>query len=194
MRLTVLIFSCGLSCCGGDDDPSCGEPTYFGDASDEVWRTMVDADHHAVDGDPSAPALVEPDDGAEVSAADDGLRISWTSPIAALGPTRRRSAPGLHDPSWLEAVGALVEGTAWAHLPPVTGDVYWVRLTIPGRACAVEAMTTDLEWTVAGADWDAVKAAKGQTVQIDLTSAYLNENRITEGPYRAPSRSVTIAP
>jgi len=186
-----------LSGCDGDDDSGCPEPVYEGDASDEAWRTMVDGDDLAQVGSANAPDVTAPAEGAEVSAAADGLPISWDSAIARISlPARRpiRTRPG-EAPGLLEDVRALFEGTAWAHLPPVTGDIYWIRIQVPGRECAVQGITTELGWEVTGAAWEAVRAASGQSVTIDVTSAYLTENRITEGPYRpAEPRTVTIGP
>jgi hypothetical protein len=195
-RLTLLLacFAAGtVTACGDDEDP-CGEPVYGGIASDEAWRTMIDGDDGTQVGDADAPVVTSPAADAEVSAATGSLVIAWESPIAtAPGPRRRfrmAAAPG-----WLERTAALFEGTAWAHLPPVTGDIYWIRITVPGRECTVEGLTTTLSWEVTGDAWDAVRATTGQSVSIDVTSAYLSENRITEGPFRpAQPRVVTIVP
>lgn len=174
--------------CEDDDDATCGDPLYLGDATDEVWFTMVDGDDDAIADSPNAPVLTDPAAGGPLSASGEGLRVAWTSPIAVQWKTPHGVRQSGEGGGWL----SLFEGTAWAHLPPVTGDVYWVRLTVPGRACAIEAITTDLEWSLDAGSWDAVRS--GSSVQIDLTSAYLNENRIHEGPYRAAPRTVPISP
>jgi hypothetical protein len=194
LLLAALVFA--LAGCGDDEDGGCPEPVYDGDASDEAWRTMVDGDDLAEVGDANAPVLTTPAEDADVSAVDDGLTISWDSAIARVQPPADRGmSPPPAAPGWFDDVRELFEGTAWAHLPPVTGDIYWVRIRVPGRECVVEGLTTELSWEVTGAAWDAVRAATGQSVTIDVTSAYLTENRITEGPYRAAEpRAVTIVP
>ena len=191
----LALLSFGLWHCGDDDPSECPEPAYGGDATDEAWRTMVDGDDRAIVGDEHAPALTEPAEAAEVSAAGTSLRIVWASPIARARRVPRGPRRAVPAPAWPAGLGSLLEGTAWAHLPPVTGDIYWLRLTVPGRVCPLEAVTTQLEWVVSGDAWQDVRAAVGQTVTIDLTSAYLNENRITEGPYRPSAlRAVSVVP
>lgn len=192
MRL-IPSFLLALSCaaCGDDDPEGCGEPVYGGAASDESWRTMIDGDDRVQVGAADAPVLTAPAEDAEVSASSGALTISWDSPIA-LGVPRRASPPA---PDWLDDLRGLVEGTAWAHLPPVTGDIYWIRITVPGRECTVEGLTTEETWEVDDDAFAALAEASGQTVTIDVTSAYLTENRITEGPFRPASpRTISIVP
>lgn len=195
LLLLATLHLMGLGC-GDDDDGACPEPVYGGDASDEAWRTMVDGDDLAETGGPNAPVVTEPAEGDDVSASSASLTITWASAIARLDPSAPGgSSPGPSVPGWLEEVRGLFEGTAWAHLPPVTGDIYWVRIGVPGRACLVEGVTTELQWEVTGAAWEALGSATGQSITIDVTSAYLTENRIIEGPYRAAEpRTVTIVP
>lgn len=189
--LAALALAPGLGC-GDDDDGGCAEPTFEGTASDEAWRTMVDADDQVTVGDPNGAVITAPTEDAVVPSTDASLPIEWDSALARAGAPRP-AAPANEAPGIGESLRGLVEGTAWAHLPPVTGDVYWIRITVPGRACVVEGLTTSTSWDVRGDDWEAVKAATGP-VTIDITSAYLTENRITEGPYRPDApRTITIA-
>jgi hypothetical protein len=74
--------------------------------------------------------------------------------------------------------------SAEAHLPPFTGDIYWVQVKVPGRECPVEMLTSNLEWPLDAATWDTLRGAMGQDLSIQVTSAYLVENRLREGPYR----------
>lgn len=197
MEHRFFLFSLGLLSClsagCGDDDGACGEPAYEGEATDEAWRTMVDGYADATAG-ADAPAITTPADDADVPADGEGLDVAWDSTISLApsiprAPRRAAPAPGL-----LDRAGALFEGTAWAHEPPITGDVYFVRITVPGAACPVEVLTTNLSCSIDGAGWDEIRAATGP-VTIDVTSAYLTENRITEGPFRASTpTTVTIAP
>ncbi len=91
----------------------------------------------------------------------------------------------------LAAIGGFFVGTARAHLPPITGDVYFVELSVAGLDCPVaRGLTTDESWTLSAAEWEAVKAHVGVPIQMDVTSAYLTENRVTEGPYRPTASTV----
>jgi hypothetical protein len=81
------------------------------------------------------------------------------------------------------------------HLPPVTSDIYLLGIAVPGRACPVEMLTTEPHWQLDAAQWAALRAAAGQTVSLQVTSAYLKENRITEGPFRPEApRTFVVAP
>ncbi|MFP2931617.1 hypothetical protein ACLESO_41815, partial [Pyxidicoccus sp. 3LG] len=83
--------------------------------------------------------------------------------------------------AWL---GNLVLPTAEAHLPPFTGDLYWVQVTVPGRTCPVEMLTSNLEWQLDAATWETLRGAVDQDLSIQVTSAYLVQNRLREGPFR----------
>jgi hypothetical protein len=140
--------------CGGDDDPC--EPAYGGAATDEAWRAIVDGESRIVVGDPMAPVFTAPDPGARVAAGGVPPRITWTSPIA-----HKRARP---------------------HLPPVTDDVYLLGITVPGRVCPLSMLTTGLDWQLTASQWAELTAAGGQ-MSVRIVSAYLSENRITEGPF-----------
>lgn len=165
--LTVVVLFCA---CGANDDP-CGEPQYGGKATDEAWRTMVDGEAHVTAGDPQAVTITAPTEGQAVSGGAGPLLLSWTSPLAA------------------KPLALL------PHLAPVTGDIYLVSITVPGRSCPLERLTTDRSWQLESGDWDTMRSASGGTLSVQITSAYLTENRITEGPYRpAAARKFTIGP
>jgi hypothetical protein len=75
-------------------------------------------------------------------------RISWTSPLRASlvrdtpGRLARASPRASRSPlAWL---GELLVPTAEAHLPPYTGDIYLVQVTVPGRECPVQVLTSEL--------------------------------------------------
>jgi hypothetical protein len=74
--------------------------------------------------------------------------------------------------------------TAEAHLPPYTGDIYLVQVTVPGRECPVQVLTSELSWQIDEASWAIMAGAGGQALSVQITSAYLQENRLKEGPYR----------
>ena len=144
-----------------------------------------------------APAVVKPPDGSVI----DTLLISggvvsfsvpagamhfpaaavpkfvWTSPLMAgvpLPPAKR---------GVLAVVSDLVYSSAWAHLPPVTGPAHWVRISVPNKTCAIELLTTRTEWTPSTEAWAALKDTKGATLSMDGFSAYLQDNRSSEGAY-----------
>jgi len=177
--------------CGDDDPPesSCGEPLYGGDATDEAWRALVDAEGRPVDST-QAVTLSLPATGTTYAASDAPPRWTWTSPLASALPRPGASSPftppGARDAgrSVLARLGEWVLPTAHAHLPPFTGDLYHVKVSVPGRECPVEMLTSNLEWQLDAATWDLLKAHPAQDLSIQVVSAYLLQNRITEGPYQ----------
>lgn len=177
------------SACGKDDPetPKCGEPLYGGSATDEAWMTMVDAQKKPMDSS-RAVTVMSPTAGETIAASASPPLISWTSPLRASleRPTSGRLARAVPRPTrgplaWL---GELLVPTAEAHLPPYTGDIYLVQLTVPGRECPLEVLTSELSWQMDAASWDTVAGANGQELSLQITSAYLQENRLKEGPYR----------
>jgi hypothetical protein len=181
---TALLLSTG--CDSGETE--CGEPLYGGRATDEAWRAMVDAQKKPMDAS-RAVTLVSPEPGQTYAADAAPPRWSWTSPLRAslvrpasggmLAQAHRRARPSV-----LAWVGELLVPTAEAHLPPFTGDLYWVQVTVPGRQCPVEVLTSELEWQLDAESWKALGEAAGQELSIQVTSAYLKDNQVTEGPYR----------
>lgn len=147
--------------CGSDDE--CGEPSYGGAATDEAWHSMVDGKARAMAGNAMAPSFTAPAAGTSVPASGAAPRLTWTSPIA------RKVAP---------------------HLPPVTDDIYLVEVTAPGRKCPVSMLTTQLEWALSADDWATLKGSPGE-MSASIWSAYLIENRITEGPF-TPAAPLTF--
>jgi hypothetical protein len=176
------------SACGKDEEtPKCGEPLYGGSATDEAWMTMVDAQGKPMDSS-RAVTVMTPAEGEAIAASAMPPRISWTSPLRASleRDTSGRLARAFPRPSrgplaWL---GELLVPTAEAHLPPYTGDIYLVQLTVPGRECPLEVLTSELSWQMDAASWNTVAGANGQDLSLQITSAYLQENRLKEGPYR----------
>ncbi|WP_342377104.1 hypothetical protein NVS55_37615 [Myxococcus stipitatus] len=177
--------------CGDDpSEPTCGEPLYGGDATDEAWRALVDAEARAT---PNADVarLTTPESGASYDASAAPPRWAWSSTLASASPSPAPSSAFDTARSMLARVGEWILPTAHAHLPPFTGDIYWVRVSIPGRTCPVEMLTSNLDWQLDAATWDTLKASAGQELSVQVISAYLLQNRITEGPYRLP-QPVTV--
>jgi hypothetical protein len=183
--------------CSNDDDP-CGQPIYGGDATDEAWRTMVDGEDRAQVGDPNAPAFTLPTEGQVFASSAAAPRFTWTSPIA-LGPkppsSTRFASVHRSRRSWLDAISDLLIPKAYAHLPPVTGDIYYLQIDVPGRECPYRVLTTNLDWQIDDQAWSLFRGAAGQTITVRMLSAYLTENRITEGPYApAAPRTFSVSP
>lgn len=137
----------------GGNEEDMCQPVYQGSATDEAWRTMVNGLGRAQKGVASSPAFTAPGEGQIMTAGDAPPLISWSSPLAK------------------------------PHLPPVTGDIYLVEITVPGRTCPVNALTTDLSWQLDAASW-AITSGGAKTVEVSLTGAYLVNGRITEGPFQ----------
>ncbi len=65
--LLTLLAVAALTDCKGDEEDPCGEPIFGGDATDEAWRTMVDASG------PTAAAIPE---SAQVGSSSP---TTWTT-------------------------------------------------------------------------------------------------------------------
>ncbi|WP_049872434.1 hypothetical protein [Myxococcus hansupus] len=192
LEIRRRLWTCGVTallamspaCDSGDNAPiedPCGEPLYGGEATDEAWRTFVDAQGRPDDSS-HAVTLTEPSPGQMYSLTDAPPTWRWSSPLASRAPAGEHG-----ERSMLAWLGHLLLPSAQAHLPPVTGDFYWVQVTVPGRRCPVELLTSDLEWHLDTATWDTLRAASGPELRVQVTSAYLVQNRLREGPYRMDS-------
>ena len=157
---------------------TCPEPTYGGKGSDEAWRSMQDAQARAKKDDAKAITLFAPTAGAKLDAAAPP-KFVWTSPLMASAAPLTPAKRGV-----LAMASDLVYSSAWAHLPPVTGPVHWLKISLPNKTCGVELVTTLTEWTPSTEAWAALKDTKGATLSMDVFSAYLQDNRISEGPYQ----------
>jgi hypothetical protein len=59
-----------------------------------------------------------------------------------------------------------------------------VQVTVAGRECPVQVLTSELSWQIDEDSWAIMAGAKDQPLSIQITSAYLQDNRLKEGPYR----------
>jgi hypothetical protein len=171
-----------------EDGRDCGEPLYAGNATDEAWRAIVDGEDDLSFDDADGPTITLPAEGQILPRTDEPPELAWTSPIAS-APRRRtrhfaRRTPA---PEFSDLLARAFWGTALAHQPPITDDIYHLRIDVPGRDCPIAVLTTELSWRVDSASWETMRDATG-TLSIEITSAYLTENRITEGPYRPSAR------
>jgi hypothetical protein len=207
----ILAVACTGKKSGGDvPDPRCDEAVvpYEGKATDEACKTMLDAEDagQVVSGTVNATIVVLPSNGQSIAATASALTITWTSPIDADGdvflfdhraPKNEKLAFGAarHDRGMAHDIARqLVEminpiSTAWAHLPPITGALHMVRITgITGRTTPFLLFTTALHTMLVGSNLSPILATS-TPMDIQLTSAYMTENRIvtpsTDGPFRA---------
>src|SRR5437868_9741592 len=182
----ILASFCGAallllgSACGKEEEQSCGEPLYSGSTTDEAWMTMVDAQKKAADSS-KAVTVTSPGEGEVHSSNVPPLRISWTSPLRASlerdTPSRLALASPRRSRGPLAWLGELLVPTAEAHLPPFTGDIYLLQVTVPGRECPIQVLTSELSWLVDEDSWNIMADAKEQPLSIQITSAYLQDNR-----------------
>ncbi len=192
---TAAVALLALSACSDDDAPqatACDEPLYAGGATDEAWRTLEDARNQPVDSS-RAVTLVSPEPGQSYFTDQSAPLWRWTSPLRASLERPGRTSPRLpmrevrpreSKRSVLAWLGNLVLPTADAHLPPYTGDLYWVKVYAAGRECPLaQVLTSELQWQLDDGSWQTVKDAAGKGLSVQVVSAYLVQNRITEGPY-----------
>jgi hypothetical protein len=188
----VIEASFGAGC---TEDCTTVEPEYAGEATDEVWSVLVGARADATTGNDAA-TITAPAANAVVDAATP-LTITWDSPlrVAALTtPPRLPQFPRAHAPrtsTWAQTFSNLVLPAAHAHLAPVTSDVYFVEVDVPGRTCPVGVLTTELSATFSDEAWASIVDGDSGARTIRLLSAFVTENRITEGPFSAASVAFT---
>ncbi len=176
--MKALLASLSLLALAACSAPAtCPEPFYDGKGSDEAWRSMQDGEARATKDDTKAVTLFAPTAGQLFPSASP-FKLTWTTPLTASlqRPTRAR-------PSRLSQLKDFLYGSAWAHLPPVTGPLHLLRISDGTNACPIEVATTRLEWTPNEAAWTKLKEKAGKTLTLDVYSAYLLENRISEGPF-----------
>lgn len=188
--LAVQLVRCGDDTGGGESASHCegALPTsvvYAGAASDEaierVWDRRCDAE--AIDG---AATLVSPAEGEAVPATR-APTLRWEQALAA-APVRTQTRQGGTGPSF-PTISFGVQ-PAWAHLPPVTGWVYLVELRPASGGESAWLFTDQLSWTPDAVMWGRLLGAGTLTVRI--TSAYLNQNVVDEGPWLGQERSFRI--
>jgi hypothetical protein len=187
----VVLF--GLICAAGcETDCNTVEPAYAGDSTDEAWRALIDGRAGADDDSDDAPTFSAPDDGGTFDG-DDAPTFSWDSPLKVAMGAPKSSAQGIRRRPLapFEHLSRLVIPVAHAHLPPITSDVYLLEVDVPGRACPVAGITTDLSFSFPSSDWEAIVAGGGAR-SARLLSAFLTENRITEGAFISPPLSFDV--
>jgi hypothetical protein len=132
-------------------------------ASDEVLLSIVDAvdSGDLVIDDALAPAMVTPEPGQALPAATPA-QFAWSLPSAARKTPRH--------------------GTT-------SGDFVWIRMEGGGLAAPIDAIAVDVtNWTPTADEWARITAATGE-VTITLTSAFVDNGVLMEGPFRRTSPS-----
>lgn len=183
-RLAALAaLALTASSCGEKPPETCAEPLYGGKATDEAWHALVDVRDRPLDTS-GAVFIASPTEGQEYAVGSEPPTWTWSLPQAALPRsihTPRHPAPRSFT-TWL---GELLIPTAQAHLPPYTGEIYWVEVFAPGRTCPVaQVLTSELSWRPAADVWAALAQRADPSLTVQVTRAYLLLNQVTEGPYR----------
>ncbi|MBI5493559.1 MAG: hypothetical protein HY904_00950 [Deltaproteobacteria bacterium] len=181
------VLTCGWPGRGGSSSSSGGpdlgpEPIYAGEATDEAWRAMADARSRTVEDAAHGSTFFVPTEGQSF-APDTPATFAWNTPLALHRPApgeRGRPAPELRHALQLTLVAA-----ARAHGAPVTGDLSWLIFHVPGQD-DVTVLTTEGAWAADAAAWNALKLAGTQELTAEIITAYVIQNAISQGPYRAP--------
>lgn len=187
---TACIAALALATSACESDTSeCGEPLYAGKATDEAWRAMVDVKGRPTDAS-RAVTLLSPSEGQVYPADATPPTFEWSSPLRASlvrprpGVLALQAAPR-PSRSFTAWLGNVLLPSAQAHLPPFTGDLYWVEISTPGAKCPVaQVLTSDLSWQPDATTWAELGKHPGEELSVQVMSAYLVQNAVTEGPYR----------
>jgi hypothetical protein len=60
-----------------------------------------------------------------------------------------------------------------------------VEVSTPGGKCPVaQVLTSELSWQLDATSWAELGKNADKQLTVQVTSAYLQENRVTEGPYQ----------
>ena len=179
-RTALIVTALTLAGC---QKVQCPEPLYEGKASDEAYLSLLDAEARATRDDSKATIFSKPTDGQQFAANDTPI-FAWTSGLMAVAP--KPLLP--REPTF--RVMDFIYSSAWAHLAPVTGPIYWLRFGEKGQACpALELLTTKTDFQANSAAWTSLQ---GKTLELRSIATYLQENRVTEGPF-LPSKDISIS-
>lgn len=196
----VVASACAGKKSSEEGDPRCDEAVvpYEGYATDESCKAMLDAEDagQVQVGTADAPTVATIGSNGAISSTASTLTISWSSPIDLDGntflftPRPHRLARVAHRDLGREILSLLApESVAWAHLPPVTGALHMVRIKgIAGQSDPKLLFTTRLSIALSSSSLAPILATT-TPMQVEVTDAYLTENRIdtpaTDGPFRA---------
>ncbi|MBM7112949.1 hypothetical protein [Archangium primigenium] len=166
----------------GEKEPevtACAEPLYGGKATDEAWHSMVDVRNKPLDTS-GAVYLASPTEGEAYAADAPPPTWAWALPEASRTPASPPTRP-FRPLAWL---GEWLVPSAHAHLPPYTGELYWVEVFAGGTCPVAQILTSETTWTPDAESWAVIGRQAGQPLTLQVTRAYLLQNTVTEGPYR----------
>lgn len=186
---TACVAALALATSACDPDTTdCGEPIYAGRSTDEAWRALVDVKQRPLDSS-RAVNLLSPSEGEVYPAGATPPTWEWSSPLRASlqrpgqGALALRAAPR-SSRSFTAWLGDLLVPTAHAHLPPYTGDLYWLEISAGGECPVAQVLTSELSWQMDTTTWAELGKHAGKDLTVQVMSAYLVQNRVTEGPFR----------
>ncbi len=194
----VVVRACGVAvivaagAAGCDPDCESIEPRYAGEATDETWRALLDGRANATASDDVT--ITAPVKGGAL-AADEPSAITWTSQLQVAGgepPRREPSVSPRRRPGFLDLLSATLFPSAHAHGALITSDLYFVEVDVPDRRCPVAGLTTDESFTFDDDDWAAITDGAGPRT-LRIMSAFVTQNRITEGPFLTAPLTFTVA-
>jgi len=173
-----------LSGCGGAS-PFRDPDEFTGCGSDENWRTFDDQEPTAMVSDAMSPVFTSPSSGATLTA----------KPVFAWNQDPNTVGAKDGDVPYMDGVGGCtmccpefnIGALSTLHLPPISGDVYDLQLTVDGKV-VYRVITTLQEWTPPDATWTAWK---GKTVSLQIWRMTVLRNDPKQGPY-TPSTKLTF--
>lgn len=181
MKISAALVSlCLAAACGGEGEHSATgagrEPDeYVGCAADEHWPSFDDASDDVSDSD--APQLTAPSSTAAVALVPVP-DFTWRA-SAGIAGTTAGDIP-MDCAQWNTGFSTL-------HLPPVSGTVYDLQVSIAGKL-EHRVITSLQRWTPQASLW---ASWAGKSLSIRLRRMTLLENDRKEGPY-APTAPVTL--
>lgn len=183
---SAVLLTQAIQCSSGDES-DLPDAIYEGRASDEAYERLLDKLPAAQVSAMSAIVITSPANGSQLPSAPPPT-LAWNLPTATLdeprtGPRRFRDTP-----SWLAF------RSAEAHLPPLTGNVFYLEIRSSSREeDTIRVLTTETSWAIDDASWRKLRERKAP-VTIKAYNAYLNRNIVEEGPFTPPNATeFTIA-
>jgi hypothetical protein len=176
MKTYLLLASICVAGCGS---PATLEPEYTGCGTDENWRTFDDQEKSApMISDTTAPNITSPAAGATVPVAQ--VKLTWQQDPNDVG------APAGDVPYMDGTPGCMmccpqftIGGLQTLHLPPISGDVYDVQISV-GGTLVHRVITTLQEWAPLTRDYATFA---GKKLSIKIWRMAVLRNDVKQGPY-----------
>ena len=178
MKTIAMLAWLAAAGCGGAT--ASREPDeYTGCGSDANWRAFDDQEPSSTVADATGPNVIMPAAGTTVPASPQP-KFAWQQDpndpgqpdgdVPYMGPGCTDCCPQFN-------TGALTT----LHLPPISGDVYDLQLTVDGKV-AWRVVTTLQEWGPSDTLW---ASWKGKTVSLQIWRMSVLRNDLKQGPYVA---------